>query len=124
MQTHLISPAGTQESAHYAAIDREEKRERALEALKAHVRQDVKDHEPRTCNAYADHGANWFDKDVAYALCLARITGDAQLLQQALVDLDKYLAGELEEFIDEEAKARRARLLAQAEEIALEAASA
>lgn len=123
-QPHLISNAGSTEAAHYAEIDREEKRERALEVLQAHVRQDVKDHEPRTCNAYAQHCTTFFDSDVSYALCLATITGDEQLLQQALADLKQHLANELDEFVEEEAQARRNRLLAQAEEIALEAACA
>lgn len=123
-QPHLISNAGSKEAAHYAGNEREEKRERALEIMQSHVRQDVKDHEPRTCNAYAQHCTTFFDRDVSYALCLATITGDEQLLQQALADLKKHLAAELDEFVEEEASARRDRLLAQAEEIALEAACA
>lgn len=121
---HLISNYGSTEAAHYQAIDAEEKRERALERLQEQVRSDVKDHEPQTCNAYAAHCSTFFDRDVAYAFCLARITGDSQLLEQAMADLDKHLAAELAEFVEEEASARRDRLLAQAEQIALEAFSA
>ncbi|WJN61331.1 hypothetical protein [Pseudomonas sp. SO81] len=124
MHQHLITNAGSTEAAHYHAIDAEVKRERALERLQDHVRKDVKDHEPQTCNAYAAHCSTFFDRDLAYAFCLARLTGDAQLLEQALADLDKHLATELAEFVEEEAEARRSRLLAQAEQIALEAARA
>lgn len=120
MQPHLISDSGISESAHYRAIDREEMRERALESLKEQVRQDVKAGEPQTSNAYADHCSTFFERDLQYALCLARINGDTGLLQQALAELDKHIASELAEFVDQESSVRRLRLLAQAEQIAME----
>lgn len=124
MHPYLISPAGSQEAAHYQAIEVSDAQERALDRLRQQVRQDVKDGEPQTCNAFAAHCSTFFDRDVAYAFTLARLQGDDALLQQAQADLDKHIATELDEFIDQEAVARRARLLAQAEAIALEAVCA
>ncbi len=115
MQPHLISNAGAQEAAHYQAIDADDRRERALDALKAQILAEVDGGAPATCNAFADHCAIWVDRDLAYALVVARIHQDASLLNSALAELDKHITGTREEFAGEEAEKRIAALQKQAE---------
>lgn len=106
MQPNLISNAGSQESRHYQAIDREELRERAMETQQKLILNEVQLGEPKTCNAFSDHCATWLVRDLAYDLCLARIQKDDGLLQQALAQLDTHIKNTLAEFCEEESEKR------------------
>ncbi|WP_447593592.1 hypothetical protein [Aquipseudomonas campi] len=112
---HAISNAGSKESDHYRAIDLDERRERAMEALKAQILAEVDSGEPAACNAFADHCATWVDRDLSYALVAARIHSDAGLLQSALDELDAHIKNTRDEFASEEAEKRIAALQKKAE---------
>lgn len=116
---HAISNAGSKEASHYAAIDHEEIRQRALETQKKLILNEVQQGEAKACNAFADHCATWLIRDLAYDLCLARIQKDDGLLQQAVAGLDALLKNTLPEFCEEEAEKRIAALLASAAEAQL-----
>ncbi|HEJ3062529.1 TPA: hypothetical protein SL272_000861 [Pseudomonas aeruginosa] len=121
MQAHLISNTGSNEAAHYTAIAREELRQRAMIVQQSLVLNEVQQGVASTCNAFASHCSTWLDKDLAYALCLARILKDDALLQMALTDLDQHIAKTLPEFCEEEVELRIKQLQQRAADAALEA---
>lgn len=116
MHANLISNAGSKEAGHYAAIDIDERRALALETQQKLILNEVQLGDPKTCNAFADHCANWLVRDLAYDLCLARIQKDDGLMQQALGQLDDLLKNTLQEFCEEEAEKRIAAQQARAAE--------
>lgn len=112
---HAISNAGSQEAGHYAAIDRDERRERAQEELHLIVLNDIQQGCPQTTSAFADYCAENLDGEVTLALCLARINHDQGLQALAIAELQSHVDKSRAAFCAKEVERRIAHQQAQAE---------
>ena len=120
---HAISIAGSHEANHYAVIDREELRQRALDQLQMIVLNAIQQGDPQTCSAFADYCSERLDGEVTLALCLSHINRDTGLQSQAMAQLrahvDKcqpnFVAAEVEHLIARDEAAAEAQALASLE---------